>query len=226
MDGYIAVADKRALAHIAHKDVPEERRLILDLPPAPFYGNVKKSRILLLNGNPGFNESADYTDDANPAFLRETAACLSQTDAARMFSVCEEFSQTSHYKWWYQHLLPNVDADMRLRVFGADENARAFFEKNISVVEYLGYHSKSTPWVYGKTVLPSQEYGFQLVREAIKDGKVILVMRSKKLWEEAVPELKVYPCLHLRNTQNATISEYNVISQDGRKWSEILRSLL
>jgi len=205
---------------------PEEKRLILDLSPTPFYGNVKKSKILLLNGNPSVDKVHDYKDEADASYLREFAACLSQSDSAKMFSVWPEFSSSSHYRWWNQHLLPNVDSEMRLRVFGSEERARVFFAENISVVEYLGYRSKSTPWFYGNTILPSQEYGFHLVREAMQDRKLILIMRSKKLWEAAVPGLKDYPCLRLRSSQNVTLSECNIISPDGRKWSEILTRLL
>jgi hypothetical protein len=45
--------------------------------------------------------------------------------------------------------------------------------------------------------LPSQAYSFSLVRRAIERGAEIVVMRSKRLWFEAIPELARYGRTHL-----------------------------
>jgi hypothetical protein len=58
--------------------------------------------------------------------------------------------------------------------------------------------------------LGSQRYGWQLVRNAMKRQSVIVVMRSKRLWFGAIPELETYPRIYeLRNVQNVTISPGN-----------------
>ena len=58
---------------------------------------------------------------------------------------------------------------------------------------------------------PSAEFGIQLVRSAIQDGKLIIGMRSHKLWCESIPELADYSrLLRLRNPQNVTISPGNM----------------
>ena len=35
----------------------------------------------------------------------------------------------------------------------------------------------------------SQQLGFELCREAIRDGRLVAILRSRKLWIRAVPEL-------------------------------------
>ena len=37
--------------------------------------------------------------------------------------------------------------------------------------------------------MPSQEYGFNLVRQAVERGALIIGLRSERLWKEAVPAL-------------------------------------
>jgi len=58
--------------------------------------------------------------------------------------------------------------------------------------------------------VPSQEYGFALVRDAIARDAVIVVMRSLARWLAAVPELAGYSRrFGLRSVQNVTISPKN-----------------
>jgi hypothetical protein len=60
-------------------------------------------------------------------------------------------------------------------------------------------------------ILDSQLYGFHLVRAAISRGAEIVLMRSKRLWFDAVPELRTYERLHLvANPRNPVISSLNV----------------
>jgi hypothetical protein len=75
-------------------------------------------------------------------------------------------------------------------------------------VEYFPYHSRR----FKKPVqnLPSQQYGFHLVHRAIDRGAIIILMRSKRLWLEAVSQLHGYSRLfELRNPQNPAISPRN-----------------
>lgn len=75
-------------------------------------------------------------------------------------------------------------------------------------VEYFPYHSQR----YGSRVprVPSQDYGFGLVRDAIDREAAIIVMRFARRWEEAIPELAGSGRrFHLRNVQNVCISPKN-----------------
>jgi len=64
---------------------------------------------------------------------------------------------------------------------------------------------KSTKYRPLGVTLPSQRYSFDIVRQAIARGQEIVVMRSRRLWIEAVPELERYPFI-LSNNQNPHLS--------------------
>ena len=71
--------------------------------------------------------------------------------------------------------------------------------------------------------LPSQEYSFHLVRQAINRNAIIVLMRSKKLWFSAVPELEDYHSVFsVRNVQNPTISPGNL----PESYSSIIQAIL
>lgn len=58
--------------------------------------------------------------------------------------------------------------------------------------------------------IPSQKYTFFLVEEAMRRNALIIQMRSKRVWQEAIPALSGYPhYFALKNPQNPTISEKN-----------------
>jgi hypothetical protein len=71
-------------------------------------------------------------------------------------------------------------------------------------VEHFPYKS----WRYAPlgAVLPSQRYSFDLVSDAIRRRKQIVVMRSERIWLSSVPELQSYPYVRLSNHQNPHLS--------------------
>jgi len=75
-------------------------------------------------------------------------------------------------------------------------------------VELFPYHSKKYKPL-GKT-LESQEYSFHLVRRALGRGALVIYMRAKKGWLEAVPELRGHErAFGLKNPQNVAVSPGN-----------------
>jgi hypothetical protein len=59
--------------------------------------------------------------------------------------------------------------------------------------------------------VPLPEYSFALVRRALSRGAWLVLMRSKRLWFAAVPELASYPRLiRIRNVQNPVISHRKI----------------
>jgi hypothetical protein len=73
------------------------------------------------------------------------------------------------------------------------------------VVEWFPYHSK-TSGLPIKRVCPSQEYSFQLVNEMLS-SKIVVGMRSKKHWLNAVPAVENVP--FLKTPQNPHVSPAN-----------------
>lgn len=64
-------------------------------------------------------------------------------------------------------------------------------------IEFFPYHS--IKYLHNKQYIPSQQYQFYLVREAVRLGKKTVIMRSRKIWFEAVAELADYPYLELNS---------------------------
>ncbi len=69
-------------------------------------------------------------------------------------------------------------------------------------LQYFGY--QSLDWQAFPVSLPSQEFAFRLLREAISCGKIVIMGRRgiEKLWTAAVPELAEYDYIQLRSPRN------------------------
>jgi hypothetical protein len=95
--------------------------------------------------------------------------------------------------------------------------------RGVLCAEYFPYHSKS----FKKgALLPSQEYTFDLVRRAIERGAVVLLMRSKRLWLDAVPKLVSYDRLFEANSsQCAHVSPNNYCCNGAGGFEEALEAL-
>jgi hypothetical protein len=99
-------------------------------------------------------------------------------------------------KWWdpkLKHLLR----------FGPEVVARSILN-----IAYFPYPSRrfGHRWLD----LPSQQYTFRLVREAMDRQAVIVFMRRDDMWKEAVPQLKQYDRLfQVKNVRNPAVSPKN-----------------
>jgi len=97
-------------------------------------------------------------------------------------------------------------------------------------IQFFPYHSKKYKPIPKKILqnnnfeeyLPSQEYNFQLVREAIHRNAIIVIPRAVKIWEKAIPELKSYQQKYSTNSYgNIILSEKNL----GNGYSVIIENL-
>jgi hypothetical protein len=179
-----------------------EHILHTDLLPIPFLGNPS-APILLLNLNPGFH-CDDNVFQKTIKFEDASRNCLihGETDYPLYFldSMLESQQGGPGYKWWSRilgQLLKKFDAKL--------------LSQNIFCVEYFPY--RSIKFRQQKKTLESQLYGFYLVRLAMQRQAQIILMRAKKHWFQAIPELAFYDKdkLHtLKNPRNPSISEGNL----------------
>jgi hypothetical protein len=176
-----------------------ERRtdIMLDILPEPFVGNPETARVVFLLLNPGYVPE-DLEINKDPYFVRQNRANLLHQAQPSFYYLDPRLSYSGGYIWWKKKLNGLVRAG-----FGLDELA-----EKIMCVEYLPYHSVN--YKHSKQILPSQRYSFELVRRAVEQGKVIVMMRSERIWLEAVPELAGYDYIKLRNPQNTAISPGNM----------------
>lgn len=171
--------------------------------PMPILGNPK-APVVLLNLNPGFTK----TDIENPAFkaLPEEEVKFHREAPIKnlrheeleypFYLLDPKVKDAGGYVWWtckLKHLIWNFD--------------QKYVANNVLCVEFFPYPSRR----YGYCeILPSQEYSFFLVREAMKRGAVIVGMRSVRLWLSQVPELESYKNFFaLNNPQNPAVSPNN-----------------
>jgi hypothetical protein len=181
----------------AHNTIaaPAER-LDLRLMPEPFMGRPD-APIVLLALNPGLS-SRDLRAHRRPEFQARVRSCLAHGSDQYPFYYLDPSQRGPGVDWWRRV------AGSLVEQFGAEAVA-----DRMLCVEYLPYHS--VKFDHAHLRLPSQEYGFALVREAIRRKAEVVVMRGLRYWLGAVPELAGYPLRSgLRNVRNTTLSAGNL----------------
>jgi hypothetical protein len=93
--------------------------------------------------------------------------------------------------------------------------------KKVMCVEHFPY--KSTKYKALGATLPSQQYSFEIVREAIRQRKQIVVMRSERIWLESVPALRSYPYIRLTNNQKPYLSRAQMTEEHFKRILTALR---
>jgi len=172
-------------------------QLRFDVVPMPFIGNPLTSKVVLLALNPGFNEEDVRILDENPDLLEADRNNLTFNNSPSFYALNQSFSYSGLFKWWNRRLKEIVDIVGREKV-----------SNSISCIQFFPYHSVTYSPL--KELIPSQEYSFYLVKEAIKQKKVILIMRSRQLWEKYVPELIGYPYIELKIPRNPYFNSNNM----------------
>ncbi len=181
----------------------ERYKIHTKIMPAPFMGNVLESPIVLLTLNPGYDEKEaekEYYERFKSYWINEIQHIPSVAELP-LFCLDEEYIEYSDY--WFKKLKPLITVTSKEKV-----------AKNISVIQYFPYHSKKYKKMPKKILdgyLKSQEYNFNLVRKAIDRQALIIVLRSKKLWFEAVPQLDNKKTHFTRSYQNPILSKNNLL---------------
>ena len=81
---------------------------------------------------------------------------------------------------------------------------RQVVARSILNVPYFPYASRT--FGHSRLRLPSQDYSFRLVQEAVSRHAIVVLMRTGAPWLTAVKELNGYEKLYcVRNTQNPVI---------------------
>lgn len=185
-----------------------------EMLPEPF-GGRPDGKILFLNLNPGFDIDNDLnTHRNNSVFTGFLKKKLSRSiyDVTTFYKSVEVQS-TPYYKWY-------SDRTKTLRELYAWD-----FTNHFQFVEYHGYHSRRFKDI---PKLPSQEYGFAVVREFIKnndaDKSIIFILRGERKWKEAVPELNsLNNVFKFNSNQSLFVTENNMPSEAWKKLNTILR---
>lgn len=162
-------------AHEATNTAPEYR-VHRNLYPEPFLGRFDAPVVFLLQ-NPSVRPSwieAELRYQRNPAFAAARYSSFSG-DKAHFYLSRPATCDAPGTTWWRktscQHVLPLV-RDIANRLL---------------VLEFMPYHSESFDHAHLR--LPSQEFTFHLLRQAIARGALVLCARMWPQWVCAVPDL-------------------------------------
>jgi len=174
----------------------EKTRYDLALFPEPFFGRPD-APVVVLALNPGWHET-DVQLHSNPDFASKARRSLTHTLELYPFLHLQPGAQTLGARYW------NRKTRQLIETVGFDAVA-----KNLLCIQYFPYHSRE--YKPSAVSAPSQRYSFGLLRAAIGRQAEVVVMRSRRLWCLAVPELDSYAHLHVvRNPRNPALSPRNL----------------
>jgi hypothetical protein len=190
-----------------NRNIPIEQMLRTEVIPEPYHGNIT-AKIILLSLNPGFDETDYAFHHHNRAFIKASFGNLAHTASEFPFYLLNpEFSCAPGHGYWMKRLKELVFR------YGAKRIAQ-----EIGVIQWLGYHSRKSDEILKRdSICPSQDYGFNLVKQAMKRDALIVIIRSAKKWHNSVPGLADYEYLSLSSTRNQAVSENNVTDKHGKK---------
>lgn len=184
-------------------------KIVTNTLPEPYIGNLDDAKIILLNLNPGHDENVTIWHGRED-FIQENRKNLLFQSNPPFYLLNHRFENSGGFKWWKQKLKELLD------IFGIEKVA-----KDVMCIEYFPYPSKK----YKRAqILPSQLYSFHIVEEAIRLNKKIIIMRSRKLWIDAVPSLADYQYVTLKSSQNPCISRNNLPDGEFEKLISYLKS--
>jgi len=200
----ILVVDKENTAWLERcRRLNGDSRIVFEDNPVPYVGNPKTAKVVLLALNPGHNAGAFADECHNDPKLRNTAEKnLRHEPLQYPFYVFDpRFCGSGGHIYWQQklrHIIYKI---------GMAQTA-----KTVCCIQFFPYHSKSANKramnSKKRGYLPSQQYNFELVRNAIADNKRIFIMRGETNWYEAVPELRKYKNKRVAKVpRNGNISE-------------------
>lgn len=163
-------------------------RYDLSLLPEPFFGSPS-APVVVLNLNPGW-DAGDAEVHAREDFSVMARDSLGHNLQPYPFLHLQPTTSSPGGRWWRQ----------RVRYLIQDVGFESV-AKRLACVQFTPYHSSE--YSNSSPRLPSQAYSFNLVRNAMTRGAEIVVMRSKRLWFEAVPELASYERIHIGSNPRA-----------------------
>jgi len=181
--------------------------------PEPYTGNVD-SNVVCLNLNPGLNKCS-CCFRSNEQYLKLTKETLElKIDHSLWFDIinCEKGAMHSGCDWWQKKTKQLCDA-IKPKVL------------NMFVIEFFPYHSEHA---FTFPNLPSNNYRNYLLKQAMDDGKLIVIMRGEKRWYNIKEDSIGYRLKNeyenkivMTNPRSVYFSEKTI----GSKWDLLINSL-
>lgn len=189
-----------ALIEDFNKKAKEDVKYCDQLLPDPYIGSLH-SKILLLALNPGLSED-DFQTHAQTKYKELNRQNLDQMKSTYPFYYLNPELDCPGSRWWHKKMKWLIEE------FDVKKIAQTFY-----CLQYMPYHSIA--FKKSSLLIPTQEYTRQVVKGHIRNNLPIIIMRSKKIWVELVPELEDYEhAFLLKNPRNPTLSPTNIGSEN------------
>lgn len=197
---YVLPCDCSGIALLNQRNAAEENGSAINDQsiPEPFIGNPRSATVILLNLNPGDSEK-DPDAHRDPQFREALLRNLHhELEDYPFYALDPAFAWTGCGKWWSTHLRELLD-NPRLEP--------ATVGRRLCVIEWFAYHSRNARALPRRPVCPSQDYSFELAKQALGDKRLVVGMRAKKRWTEINERFARIP--YLKSPQNPAVSIRN-----------------
>ena len=184
--------------------------LRLDALPEQTMGGLDNAEVVFLLLNPGFSEGDITINLKLPRFVEASRRNLLNPYTSPFYYFDGGLERTGGYKWWTKTLKPLMQ----------DGVTEAMLRDKIMAIEFFPYHSGS--WMEMPRI-PSQQLAFDLVREAIKRNKTLIV-RSVQKWKKVIPELETYPIITFSSSMNVVVSPKNIGNDNYARVKKLIMS--
>src|SRR5713101_2846675 len=157
----------------------ERHALELELIPEPWVGRLD-APVIALNLNPGLSPG-DYEWTRRDELVRAIRAGLRDEPRDYPLHYLDPALAGSGGGKWWRRCLGQLIRDTSNEVVA----------NGVLGLEFHGYHSSQFAGL--PVTLPSQAFAFEVLRDGLDRGAVVVVMRGPRFWAAAVPELVAYP---------------------------------
>ena len=180
--------------------------LRLDFLPSPYLGKPDACVYLLLLNPGGRHDDFKYGD----GFVQERRRALRFESRDCFWPLSPEMKGSEAF----QYAEPRLRA--LINIVGLER-----VTQRMMWLQYLGY--QSLVWRPFPVPLPSQQFAFWLLREAMSANKIVVIGRSRQLWIDAVPELGRYDYIELRSPRSPYLTPGNMEPAEFTRIVEALR---
>jgi hypothetical protein len=181
---FVLPADRAAVLAF-NRTTTSSSRLRLGLLPTPFLGNPRTARVLVLQLNPGFEDSDTRLNHQHDFVVAARANLRHKATDYPTFTLDPRWKKSAGGRWLRQRL-----RELLAAVDQNPECGELKVARRLMIVDFHGYHARRYQQI--PVTLPSQNYSFELVRRAISHGYPIVLARGERQWRVAVPELESY----------------------------------
>lgn len=173
---------------------------MLNVLPEPFIGDPETAKVVLLNLNPGFDDTVERTHNRSEIKDAIFRNLRQESREYPCYAFDPVFARTGVANYWCQYT-----QTLQKEVGLTDRE----FAQRLLVIEWFPYASISCGLPAGP-FCKSQHYSFQLAKELLARGVEIIGTRSVQRWLKAGPEFSRVP--FLKNKQRPWITRNNLDS--------------